>query len=64
MTEKVNPVLDASWKFALQEEFGKEYFISLKEFLLGEKGKYLVFPPGKLIIISLSIFLFSFSAPR
>ncbi len=49
MTEKVNPVLDASWKFALQEEFGKEYFISLKEFLLGEKGKYLVFPPGKLI---------------
>lgn len=47
--EHVDPVIEASWKQALSEEFNKEYFHELKKFLLEEKKKYRVFPPGKLI---------------
>jgi len=46
---RVDPDIEPSWKAALQEEFGQEYFSRLKEFLLGEKSKYRVFPPGPLI---------------
>lgn len=47
--EHVDPVIEASWKQALSEEFNKEYFHELKKFLLEEKKKYRVFPPGNLI---------------
>ena len=47
--ESVNPVIDESWKTALKDEFGKAYFLNLKSFLLEEKRKYRIFPPGKLI---------------
>ena len=47
--EKVDPVIEASWKEALQDEFNKEYFHELKQFLLEEKKKYRVFPKGQLI---------------
>lgn len=49
MAESVDPVMEASWKAALKEEFGKEYFPKLKSFLLEEKKKYPVYPPGALI---------------
>ena len=42
----VNPQIDESWKNVLEEEFKKEYFTSLKTFLLEEKQKAKVFPPG------------------
>jgi uracil-DNA glycosylase len=47
--EKVDPLIEASWKDALYAEFNKEYFHELKLFLLEEKKKYRIFPPGKLI---------------
>ena len=45
----VNPKIPMSWKKALQEEFSKEYFIQLKQFLLDEEKKYTLFPKNKYI---------------
>lgn len=42
----IEPKIEASWKNLLAEEFQKPYFIQLKYFLLEEKSKYAVFPPG------------------
>ena len=47
--EKVNPVIEAGWKEVLHEEFDKLYFSELKAFLLEEKQKFRIYPPGKLI---------------
>ena len=43
----VNPKIDASWKNVLKEEFSKEYFSSLKAFLVGEEKHHTVFPKNK-----------------
>jgi len=43
----VNPKIDESWKRILKSEFTKEYFITLKEFLLQEQKSYKVFPENK-----------------
>lgn len=40
------PIIEESWFEVLEDEFEKEYFISLKEFLKVEKKKYDIFPPG------------------
>jgi len=45
----IHPVIEESWKKVLEEEFGKLYFLELREFLIEEKKKYRVFPPGSLI---------------
>ncbi len=45
----VNPVIHPSWLAELKEEFTKPYFLELKQFLIEEKKKYTVYPPGKLI---------------
>ena len=47
--DKINPVIEESWKTVLEKEFEKEYFLNLKAFLLEEKRKFRIFPPGKLI---------------
>lgn len=47
--EKINPMMEESWKEILEDEFNKPYFSQLKQFLLGEKKKFRVFPPGPLI---------------
>lgn len=47
--EKLNPVIEESWKMVLNEEFGKPYFHELKTFLVEEKKKFAIFPPGSLI---------------
>lgn len=44
--EQVNPKIEPSWLAVLQHEFGKEYFIHLKEFLVEEKKHHTIFPPG------------------
>jgi uracil-DNA glycosylase len=44
--DKVNPVIDASWKEALAEEFEQDYFYSLKQYLIREKTAFRIFPPG------------------
>jgi uracil-DNA glycosylase len=49
MENRLDPVIEASWKEILEGEFQQPYFIKLKEFLVEEKKSYQVFPPGKLI---------------
>lgn len=50
--EKINPVIHESWKEVLSDEFAKPYFSELKKFLVEEKSKYEVYPPGGLIFNS------------
>ena len=49
MAEKLDPKIDPTWKEVLIDEFQSEYFSKLKNFLVAEKSKHTVFPPGKLI---------------
>jgi len=43
---KINPAIENSWKQELTDEFNSEYFIELKKFLIEEKKKYKIYPPG------------------
>ncbi len=45
----VKPDIEPSWLQELNDEFQKEYFLNLKKFLLEEKKKYIIYPPGKFI---------------
>ncbi|MCB8999461.1 MAG: uracil-DNA glycosylase [Bacteroidales bacterium] len=45
----INPNIHPSWKAALTEQFSLPYFAELKNFLLAEKQKHTVYPPGNLI---------------
>ena len=45
----IDPKIDPSWKEVLAEEFSKPYMVELKKFLLAEKQRYRVFPPGNKI---------------
>ncbi len=45
----IDPKIDPSWKEVLAEEFSKPYMVELKKFLLDEKQRYRVFPPGNKI---------------
>jgi uracil-DNA glycosylase len=47
--KKIDPDIHESWKTELKEEFEKPYFENLKTFLVEEKEKYEVYPPGKYI---------------
>lgn len=42
----VRPVIENTWLEKLSEEFNASYFVALKKFLLEEKKKYRVYPPG------------------
>jgi uracil-DNA glycosylase len=56
ITEKaINPSINESWKTPLIKEFSSPYFITLKEFLLEEKKKYKVYPPGPLIFSAFNL---------
>ena len=44
---KISPKIEGSWREVLEDEFGKQYFFSLKNFLLSEKEKYTIYPKGK-----------------
>lgn len=50
--EKINPVIEDSWKDVLENDFCSEYFINLKNFLKEEKKQYTIYPPGNLIFNS------------
>lgn len=41
--------IEASWKDKLKDEFNKEYFVSLTDFVRKEYASTRVFPPGNLI---------------
>lgn len=47
MAKKIQ--LEQSWLNKLEEEFEKEYFINLKNFLISEKANYKVYPEGSKI---------------
>ena len=47
--QPVNPVIEEGWKKVLMDEFQSSYFSKLKEFLVEEKQKHTIYPPGKLI---------------
>jgi uracil-DNA glycosylase len=46
---QVNPQIEDSWKEVLSSEFSSSYFMELKEFLIEEKSRYTVYPPGSKI---------------
>jgi uracil-DNA glycosylase len=46
---QINPTIEESWKKELTDEFSSPYFASLKEFLVEEKSKHVVYPPGAYI---------------
>ncbi len=52
---EINPQIEASWKEVLQEEFVKQSFLELKEFLMDEKSKHTIYPPGGLIFNAFKI---------
>lgn len=54
MNEKVsiNPTINESWKEVLSKEFQNDYFKSLKEFLVEERKKYIIYPPASRIFAS------------
>jgi len=43
---QVNPQIEASWKEILIDEFNANYFVLLKEFLIEEKKRHTLYPPG------------------
>ncbi|HNW96816.1 MAG TPA: uracil-DNA glycosylase [Bacteroidales bacterium] len=45
----VNPVIEDSWKPVLNNEFNSQYFYELKKFIVDEKQKYTIYPPGSQI---------------
>ena len=45
----MNVRIEASWKSKLREEFDKEYFIKLSDFVRKEYRKYTIYPPAGLI---------------
>jgi len=48
-TSTIDPQIEQSWKEVLTSEFRSDYFASLKSFLVEEKAKYQVYPPGNKI---------------
>ncbi len=47
--QTIDPVIEEGWKSVLMDQFQSLYFKTLKEFLVEEKKKYTLYPPGRLI---------------
>jgi uracil-DNA glycosylase len=47
--QKIDPVMETSWKNRLRDQFGETYFHALKEFLITEKRQHRIYPPGQRI---------------
>jgi uracil-DNA glycosylase len=45
----INPTIESSWKEIMNDDFSSSYFLSLKDFLVEEKKKHHIYPPGSLI---------------
>jgi uracil-DNA glycosylase len=46
---KVAPMIEESWKQILNEQFAADYFLRMKERLVEEKKKFVIYPPGSQI---------------
>lgn len=44
--DEINPKIQECWKVLLSEEFKKQYFYTLKNFLILEKQNHIVYPKG------------------
>jgi len=51
----IEPRLEPGWKNALRAEFSAGYFAELKSFLVEEKAKHIVYPPGNQIFAALDL---------
>ena len=49
MSNTISPEIEESWKESLLKEFQSAYFTELKKFLVEEKQKFVIYPPGKYI---------------
>jgi uracil-DNA glycosylase len=49
MTSENSIRIEERWKEVLADEFSAEYFIHLREFLVEEKKKHTIYPPGNYI---------------
>lgn len=47
MAQTLRPQLEASWLAELEDEFQQPYMADLKAFLVEERAKHAVFPPGR-----------------
>ena len=52
INNKINAVIDDSWKTVLEEEFQSDYFKLLKNFLIEERKKNIIYPPASRIFAS------------
>lgn len=43
----INPQIEESWGHVLHDEFNKDYFAQLKQFLVTERQQYVVYPQGR-----------------
>ncbi|MFP4470810.1 MAG: uracil-DNA glycosylase [Bacteroidales bacterium] len=46
---QVKPVIEDSWRAALDDQFAASYFAQLRDFLVEEKSRHTIYPPGSLI---------------
>lgn len=46
---RIDPQIEQTWKEILNDDFNAQYFLVLREFLIAEKRKYTIYPPGSLI---------------
>lgn len=47
--QEIDPIIEQGWKEILWDEFQSPYFSELKEFLIEDKKKFTIYPPGNLI---------------
>ena len=47
--KEINPQIENSWLEVLRPEFDAAYFLELKQFLVEEKKKHVIYPPGNQI---------------
>ena len=47
--QEIDPIIEQGWREILWEEFQSSYFSELKEFLIEDKKKFTIYPPGNLI---------------
>lgn len=55
MSTSIQPQIEESWKQILSNEFNSDYFKELKEFLVEEKEKHTVYPPGSQIFTAFNL---------
>ena len=53
--EKIEPKIESSWYKILANDFNAPYFYNLKQFLLEEKKRHTIYPPGNQIFSAFNL---------